>query len=83
MRETETSVKQSNNEHRTLVSAELLQTKYPSKNTSFTKTIMINEYEKLIFVRYNSYIMLPWFTISDILDELDEEKIKNLVNLLK
>jgi len=40
---------------------------------------MINEKDKIIFARYNSYIMLPWFTISDILNELDEDKIKNLV----
>jgi len=41
---------------------------------------MINEKNKIIFARYNSYIMLPWFSISNILNEFDEDKIKNLVN---
>jgi hypothetical protein len=79
MRETENSVKKEDNDQRSSVSIESYQTKYSSQYTSLTKIVMINEYDKMIFVRYNSYIMLPWFTISNILNGIDEEKIKKIV----
>lgn len=40
---------------------------------------MINDVEQIIFAKYNSYIMLPWFTIANLLNEYDENKIKDLV----
>ncbi|CAF5110546.1 unnamed protein product, partial [Rotaria sp. Silwood1] len=76
MRETETCVKKQNDDHRLSGSTELFQT----KSISLIKVVMINEYNKLIFARYNSYIMLPWFTISNVLPEYNEEKIKNFAN---
>jgi hypothetical protein len=76
MREKEICVKKD----RSSVSVESFQTKCSLQNRILTKIFMINEYDKIIFARYNSYIMLPWFTISNILSELDEEKIKNFVN---
>ncbi|CAF1074951.1 unnamed protein product [Rotaria sordida] len=78
MHETETCVKKQDDDHRSSVSSEL----YRTKSTSLIKVVMINEYDKLIFVRYNSYIMLPWFTISNILHRFNEEKIKNFANKL-
>jgi len=66
------------NDHRSTTSNESLQIKSPS----LTKIVMINEKDKIIFARYNSYIMLPWFSISDILNQLNEDKIKNLVNFI-
>jgi len=82
MRETENSVKKEDNDQRSSVSIESYQTKYSSQYTSLTKIVIINEYDKMIFVRYNSYIMLPWFTISNLLNGLDEEKIKKIVKSL-
>jgi hypothetical protein len=76
MRETENSVKKEDNSSVSIASDH---TKYSPQYTSLTKIVMINEYDKMIFVRYNSYIMLPWFTISNILNRLDEEKIKHIV----
>ncbi|CAF0758607.1 unnamed protein product [Rotaria sp. Silwood1] len=76
MRETETCVKKQNDDHQLSGSTELFQT----KSISLIKVVMINEYDKLIFARYNSYIMLPWFTISNVLPEYNEEKIKNFAN---
>jgi len=73
--ETKTSVKNQEDDHR---STESFQIKYPS----LTKVVSINENNKIIFARYNSYIMLPWFTISCILNEFDEEKIKDLVRFI-
>lgn len=81
MRQKETSIKQSNDDHRAADSVDLFQINYSSKNTSLTKVVMINKYEKLIFARYNSHIVLPWFTISDLLHELNEEKTKKWVSL--
>jgi hypothetical protein len=77
VRETETFVKSQEDDHRSITSNESFQTKY----LSLTKVVMINEKDKIIFAKYNSYIMLPWFTISSILNELDEEKIKILVKI--
>jgi len=79
MRETEICVKKEDNDHRSSVSVESFQTKCSLPSSTLTKVVMINEYDKIIFARYNSYIMLPWFTISNILNELNEEKIKNFV----
>jgi len=79
MRETENGVKK---EDRSSVSVESFQTKSSSQNSSLTKIVMINEYDKIIFARYNSYIMIPWFTISNILNGLNEEKIKKIANKL-
>jgi len=79
MREKEICIKKD----RSSVSVESFQTKCSLKNTILTKIFIINEYDKIIFARYNSYIMLPWFTIANILSELDEEKIKNFVNFFK
>ena len=50
-----------------------------TKQPSLIKVVRINDKDQLIFVRYNAYVVLPWFTISLILTELDEEKLKNLV----
>ncbi len=83
MRETENCIKKEETDHRSSVSVESFQTKYSSQYTTFVKVVMINEYDKIIFARYNSYIMLPWFTISNILHGLDEEKIKKFVNFFK
>jgi len=80
MRETEICTKKENNDHRSSVSVESYQTKCSLQSSILTKVVMINKYDKMIFARYNSYIMLPWFTISNILNILDEEKIKNIVN---
>ncbi len=77
VRETETFVKSQEDDHRSITSNESFQTKY----LSLTKVVMINEKDKIIFAKYNSYIMLPWFTISSILNELDQEKIKILVKI--
>lgn len=44
-----------------------------------TKVITINEIDRMIFARFNSYIMIPWFTISQILHVVDEEKIRTIV----
>jgi len=77
VRETETFVKSQEDDHRSITSNESFQTKY----SSLTKVVMINEKDKIIFAKYNSYIMLPWFTISSILNELDQEKIKILVKI--
>jgi hypothetical protein len=76
MRETEIRIKKD----RSSVSVESYQTKCSLQSSILTKIVMINKYDKMIFARYNSYIMLPWFTISNILNILDEEKIKNFVN---
>ena len=78
IRETESLIKNAEDDHRSTTSTESFQAKYPS----LTKVVMINEKDKIIFAKYNSYIMLPWFTISAILNELNEEKIKILVNLV-
>ncbi len=51
------------------------------KSVSLTKLVIVNEKDKIIFARYNNYIMLPWFTLSNILNELNEEKIKNIVKI--
>ncbi|CAF0973462.1 unnamed protein product [Rotaria sp. Silwood1] len=75
MHDTNTSTKSQDDDHPSIESTESSQT----KSLSLTKVVLINETDKLIFARYNSYIMLPWFIISDILHELDEEKIKILV----
>ena len=50
-----------------------------TKQISLIKVVKINENDQIIFAKCDSYIMLPWFTLSSILNELDEEKIKNLV----
>ena len=63
-------------DYRSTTSNESYQTKQPL----LTKVVRINDKDQIIFVRYNAYIVLPWFTISLILNELDEEKIKNLVS---
>ncbi|CAF4564912.1 unnamed protein product, partial [Rotaria sp. Silwood2] len=76
MREAETCVKKQDDDRQSSVSTELFQTKF----ASLIKVVMINEYDKIIFARYNSYIMLPWFTISNILRGFNEEKIKNFAN---
>ena len=44
-----------------------------------TKVFTINDNERIVFARFNSYIMLPWFTISEILNVSDEEKIRSIV----
>ncbi|CAF0788165.1 unnamed protein product [Adineta steineri] len=74
--ETKTSIKNQADDHRSTTSNESFQTKY----SPLTKLVIINETEKLIFARYKSYIMIPWFSISYILNEFDEEKIKALAN---
>jgi hypothetical protein len=71
-RESETCIENQVDQYRSSASPECFQ----------TKVVMINENDKIIFARYNSYIMLPWFTISDILNGLDEEEIKVLVNFI-
>ncbi|CAF4120036.1 unnamed protein product [Rotaria socialis] len=76
MREAESCVKKQDGDYRSSESIELFSTKY----TSIIKVVMINEYDKFIFARYNSYIMLPSFTISNILHGINEEQIKNLAN---
>ncbi|CAF4101145.1 unnamed protein product, partial [Rotaria sordida] len=76
MHETDTFVKNQDDDHPSAESTESFQT----KSLSLTKVVVINEKDKIIFVRFNSYIMLPLFIISDILHELDEEKIKILAN---
>lgn len=53
----------------------------PIKQISLTKVVKFNENNELIFVKYNSYIMLPWLTLSSILNESNEEKIKDLVKI--
>ncbi|CAF4015513.1 unnamed protein product, partial [Rotaria sp. Silwood2] len=76
MHQTDTSVKIQNDDHPSAESTEAFQT----KPLSLIKVVLINEKDKLIFARYNSYMMLPWFVISNILNELDEDKIKILAN---
>ncbi|CAF1024937.1 unnamed protein product [Rotaria sordida] len=76
MHETDTFVKSQDDDHPSAESTESFQT----KSLPLTKVVVINEKDKIIFVRFNSYIMLPLFIISDILHELDEEKIKILAN---
>jgi len=71
----EETEKSQEEDHRSTKSNESFQT----KQISLTKVVKINEKDELIFVKYNSYIMLPWFTLSSILNEPDEEKLKNLV----
>ncbi len=71
--------KKEDNDQRSSASIVSDQTKYSLEYRSLTKLVMINEYDKIIFVRYNSYVMLPWFTISNILNRIDEEKIKQIV----
>ncbi len=73
--ETVTSGKSQEDEYRSTTSNE----SSPTKHVSLTKVVVINEKDPIIFARYNAYIMLPSFTISNILNELDEEKIKILV----
>ncbi|CAF3752683.1 unnamed protein product [Adineta steineri] len=80
MRETENDIKKHLDDHRSSVSAESFQTKYSLSNISLTKVIMINKYDTIVFARYNTYIMLPCFTISHLLNGLNEEKIKNIAN---
>ena len=74
--DTDMSVKSQDIDHSFLESIQSIQKEYSTK----TKLVVINERDKIIFARYNSYIMLPWFVLSDILNEFDEEKIKILVN---
>lgn len=45
------------------------------------KMFKIGENEQLIFARYKNYIMIPWFVLSTILNEANEEKIENLVKV--
>jgi hypothetical protein len=71
--------KKEDNDQRSSASIVSDQTKYSLEYRSLTKLVMINEHDKIIFVRYNSYVMLPWFTISNILNRIDEEKIKQIV----
>ena len=79
MQEAENSEKKEDNDQRSSASIVSDQTKYSLEYRSYAKLVMINEYDKIIFVRYNSYVMIPWFTISNILNQLDEEKIKQTV----
>ncbi|CAF3308520.1 unnamed protein product [Rotaria socialis] len=74
--EKDTSIKSQDDQHRSEASTEPFQT----KSSFLTKLVLIDEKNKIIFARYNSYIMVPWFILSDILKELDEEKIKILAN---
>jgi hypothetical protein len=79
MREKEICDKKANDDRRSSVSVESFQSKCSLENQSLTKVVMINKCDKMIFARYNSYIMIPWFTISNILHGLNEEKIKHFV----
>ncbi|CAF2121029.1 unnamed protein product, partial [Rotaria magnacalcarata] len=74
--EKDTSIKSPEDQHRSEASTEPFQT----KSSFLTKLVLIDEKNKIIFARYNSYIMVPWFIVSDILKELDEDKIKILAN---
>ncbi|CAF0827946.1 unnamed protein product [Adineta ricciae] len=82
MRENEICAKPIHTDLHSSVSSDSFQTKYSLSNLPLTKVVMINSHEQLIFARYNSYIMIPGFTISNLLNELDEEKIKRFANKL-
>jgi hypothetical protein len=79
MRERENCVKKANDDHRSSVSVESFQTNSSLQHTSLTKLVMINQYDKIVFARYNSYIMLPGFTILNILNGINEQKLKDFV----
>ncbi|UJR23822.1 hypothetical protein I4U23_026798 [Adineta vaga] len=74
--EPEVSIKKRDDDRQSNASTASSQTKY----SSLIRVIFINEKDKIIFARYKSYIMLPWFTLSTILNEANEEKIKSLAN---
>ncbi|CAF0973639.1 unnamed protein product [Didymodactylos carnosus] len=40
------------------------------------KITLVTPYDKLIFARYNTWVMLPWFSISALLKGLDEDTLK-------
>ncbi|UJR25019.1 hypothetical protein I4U23_006380 [Adineta vaga] len=80
MHEKESCTKKLHNDQRSSVSDDSFQTKYSLPDLPLIKVVMLNSYEKIVFARYNSYIMLPWFTISNILHGLDEENIKQFIN---
>ena len=73
MREKECVMK----DQRSSISAESYHSTEPE--IILTKVIIIDETDRMIFARFNSYIMIPWFTISQILHILDEEKIRTIV----
>lgn len=80
MCENEICAKPISTDQRSSVSSDSYQTKYSLSDLPLTKVVMINSYEKLVFARYNSYTMIPGFTISNLLNNLDEDKIKRFVS---
>lgn len=76
--EKDASIKSQDGQYPSETSTKPFQIKY----SFLTKLVLIDEKEKIIFARYNSYIMVPWFIVCDILKELDEGKIKILVNFI-
>ncbi|CAF0974890.1 unnamed protein product, partial [Didymodactylos carnosus] len=42
----------------------------------YVKITPVTPYDKLIFARYNTWVMLPWFSISALLKGLDEDTLK-------
>ena len=75
MQEAETHVEKINTDERSLASTESLSL----ESLPLSKSVRINPQTQLIFARYNSYIMLPWFTISSIVPDLDAKKLQTLV----
>lgn len=48
------------------------------KEIPWIRTFVIDEKQQMIFARYKNYIMVPWFVLSMILNEIDEDKIIDL-----
>jgi hypothetical protein len=84
MQEAQTPVEKINTDHRSSTSTESLSL----ESLPLSKIVRINPQTQLVFARYNSYIMLPWFTISSIIPDLDALKIQtwvkkgNLINVV-
>lgn len=74
--DTEICVEKQHEDYHSLESIDIV----PTTNTLLTKIFIFNEFDKLIFARLNSYIMLPWFTIANILRQINEDKIKEMVS---
>lgn len=78
MQETEVHVEKINTDQRSLASTESLSL----ESLPLSKIVRLNPQTQLVFARYNSYIMLPWFTISSIVPDLDAGKLQTLVKTI-
>lgn len=81
MRTKEINVKKSEVDQGRVKSSTPLLASLPETNkpTLLVKAIPISTQTKMIFAKYHSYIMLPWFTISTFFGQMDDKMIKDLV----